>query len=357
METCAEYVKKVADTINNTKDEFGYFGYSYNRLDRMNKSKELEKYFDFDYIESIIKPALIEFLDILFDYGGDIRNEHRKLYLEKTKFVEDCLFIDLNYILSIHYNDIKAYRELPEYIKMLIEKYKLTKYMNLSYDDIFMRLVDSLDMIKDYDKKWDKDEIKINLKPIINADKYKTYNEKVKKQKVDHNNQDEFFIWAEYQTYINEYNNLKSIGCNPDLEVKWVAKNNGDGYGYDILSYDYITNKEKLIEVKSGFSKDIILTEGEMIKAYRSIQNPNYDYYVYKYYYDYSSEQIKTLRLKYDKENLVFKNIDDPYDEDYIMFGGITQTSNIVHNQEVYASVLPRSIYEEWQNREIVVRK
>lgn len=356
METCNEYTRRIIEVINNTPDKNGNTGYSYSRLDEMNETKELENYLDLNYVESLLKPALLEFLEVVYDYSGDYRSEHRKLYLENTKFIRECLSGDLNYMLGLHCNNIKSYRELPEYIKMLIEEYKLTPYMNLTYNDIFMRLLSTIDMTKEYDNRWNKYRIEINLKPKMNEEKYEKYIERVKKEPVDINNTNFFFIWSEYQTYINEYNELQKAGYNPNIEVKWVSKDNGDGYGYDILSYDHITGKEKLIEVKSGSSKDIILTEGEMMKAYRSIQN-NYDYYIYRYYYDYNDGKIKTLKLKFDKDNLVFKNIDDPCDEDYIMFGGIDQTSNVVYNQEVYASVLPRSIYEEWQNREIVVRK
>ena len=53
-----------------------------------------------------------------------------------------------------------------------------------------------------------------------------------------------------------------------DLEknqsTAWVAKDFGDGYGFDIYSFDTNLWKEKLIEVKSGFTDYFSLSENEV---------------------------------------------------------------------------------------------
>ena len=101
-------------------------------------------------------------------------------------------------------------------------------------------------------------------------------------------------MYFEREVYNYEYNYLCGKKRS-DLAKKmiWVSKDVGDGFGYDILSFNPETEKEKLIEVKGSLSHintgEIELTHNEMRQFLNSfnMNDSNYssDYYVYKCMY------------------------------------------------------------------------
>ena len=101
---------------------------------------------------------------------------------------------------------------------------------------------------------------------------------------------------------------------NFENHIKWVSRYYGDGYGFDILSYDYSQNKEKLIEVKSGLSENFVLTENELNVMLKCHLN-NADYYIYKYYYDTNDKLIHKKILKYEpRQDKLYYNLNNFYE-------------------------------------------
>ncbi|GEM_PF-2905065 len=94
----------------------------------------------------------------------------------------------------------------------------------------------------------------------------------------------------------------------PDLaaKVEWISKEKGDGFGYDILSFDPITNKELFIEVKTTISSEnasFFLTSNELsfcqknnehFKLYRVF---NFSEEEKRGFYILSSKELQNLRI------------------------------------------------------------
>ena len=127
----------------------------------------------------------------------------------------------------------------------------------------------------------------------------------------------------------------------PDLaeQVKWVARDVGDGFGYDILSFDPYTSEEIIIEVKGTRLKqnefNFELTNKENQFLYSSVNYPNNNskYLIYHVYIDkYNNEDIYPVSIvdckknengdiipfnQYDMEYEIKENSNNYYVENY----------------------------------------
>ena len=93
----------------------------------------------------------------------------------------------------------------------------------------------------------------------------------------------------------------------------WIAKFFGDGYGYDILNYDYVNCRENLIEVKSSTENEYFdLTENEFIVMTYTENITNTDYYVYKFFYKGNIDNFTCKSYKYDKQRHMLVDTTDP---------------------------------------------
>ena len=84
-------------------------------------------------------------------------------------------------------------------------------------------------------------------------------------------------------------------------KVIHISQDKGDGYGYDILSYD-VNGKEKYIEVKTsvtGLNTDFYLSENEMRKM-EEVDN----YFIYRVYNFDSTNYMGELYIISGKESL-----------------------------------------------------
>lgn len=88
-------------------------------------------------------------------------------------------------------------------------------------------------------------------------------------------------FYAELVALKDELNYLNNNN-RPDLgdKVIWTSRDIGDGFGYDILSYNPINLHEKLIEVKGTMSltNDINVSYNEY-RLFNNIVFPKYDYH------------------------------------------------------------------------------
>ena len=88
------------------------------------------------------------------------------------------------------------------------------------------------------------------------------------------------------------YNMLKK-NLKPEEEIKWVSKDVGDLFGYDIIISNVITHEVRLIEVKTSYNnvRELTLSLNEYNKLQESIKN-GVVYEMYKVEYGNDEEKI-----------------------------------------------------------------
>lgn len=105
------------------------------------------------------------------------------------------------------------------------------------------------------------------------------------------------------------YNMLKE-NLKPEEEIKWVSKDVGDLFGYDIIISNVITHEVRLIEVKTSYNnvRKLTLSLNEYNKLQESIKN-GVVYEMYKVEYGNDEEKIFKVTHYHDEyyavENLI----------------------------------------------------
>lgn len=289
------------ETLNIIEAEINKkIGFSYNILDKLKEQNLLDQLIELSNVPNYLKDELNIFLDIL---TTDIYNDFpyiRKILLHESNFVE--IFNRFGYIISLYLNDTNCYRVFPLFIKELINKLEMDKYKNIPIEEIINT---RMDLDYGYNPNLKRDLIEVVYKTKNYYTDYSKYENKIRDNSLNIHDQIEFFIYSEKQAYMLEYNELKNFPeYNLDCIVRWVSKDHGDGYGFDVLSYDPILKKQKLIEVKSGKNTYFELTSNEFKVAQEAMQN-NCDYYIYRYYYDIAQNIMNFFKLKYNENNFI----------------------------------------------------
>ena len=96
------------------------------------------------------------------------------------------------------------------------------------------------------------------------------------------------------------YNMLKA-NLKPEEEIKWVSKDVGDLFGYDIIISNVITGEVKLIEVKTSYNNggELTLSLNEYNKLQESIRN-GIEYEMYKL--EYVNGERKLFKVIHDHD-------------------------------------------------------
>ena len=284
-------------------------GFSYAKLDELNESNQLDELLKIHNIDYLLQLELNKFINLI-DSNNYIYHEYlRKIYLDKCEFVR--IFNGFGYILCLYFDNKDAYRDFPLFFKEATKHYNINKYNDMSIEDIEILLKRYLNLNKYYNLNIDKEVNEVVCRiPELYTD-YSKYNDKLyNKKTINCLNKEEFFVYSEYEAYQRELYSLNKLDVtNLNEYVRWVARYDGDGFGYDVLSYDIIKNREKLIEVKSSITNNYELTENEYNTMKDTINNNYSDYYIYKYYYDQLTNLINLSILKYDKNNDLFIDI------------------------------------------------
>ncbi len=92
----------------------------------------------------------------------------------------------------------------------------------------------------------------------------------------------ELGYWGEAFVFNYERKCVKKYNLSEEKQVIWVSKDEGDGLGYDILSYDSEGN-EKYIEVKTtvgGEKTSFYITANELMKS----EEVKEQYFLYRVY-------------------------------------------------------------------------
>jgi len=326
--------------------------WSHYKFEFLFENCQFKKYMDEIGVMELLKEELFHFFDL---YDSNYMKEN--FYLKQLD-VKDCPFIKVvnqfYYILSCYLGDTKLYRDFPAFIKALVDNYKLPNHENFTYDNYYYGLLQNnfMKYSEGYNAKYERNLVDYNF-PFVN-NSYDRYEEEMRKDIPDYNKDGVFWRWAERDTFIKEkeYINSKVI-YDTNKIVRWVSRFNGDGYGYDILSYDPDTKREKLIEVKTTLGKDFYISTDEVRKAYETTKSNYCDYYVYGYFYQ-TNAKPKLVKYKFDKEKHYFVNIDNPEDIYYIS-GTLSNTND--YNGKVQLYLETKEEFDYLKNKEIPTQK
>lgn len=96
------------------------------------------------------------------------------------------------------------------------------------------------------------------------------------------------------------YNMLRE-NLKPEEEIKWVSKDVGDLFGYDIIISNVITGEVRLIEVKTSYNNggELTLSLNEYNKLQESIRN-GIEYEMYKV--EYVNGERKLFKVTHDHD-------------------------------------------------------
>ena len=299
---CYSQLQCIHDEISNET------GFSYARLDELKSNNQLDIMFKNHNIDYLFKQEFDEFLNILESNRFNNHEYLRRLHLNNCRFL--LTVAQHGYMLSLFLNNKDSYRVFPLFFKECVNHYNIERYKDMSLEDIENLFSNYFEIEKKYDYRNERNLIIARTKPAGLYTTYAKYDEKLNNMSpINCKDQEEFFVYSEYEAYQRELANISSYNFSEPKElVKWVARYYGDGFGYDVLSFDVKNNKEKLIEVKSSKCNKYELTEGEYHTMLCAVNN-NCDYYVYTYYYNEEKNIVKLSILKYDKEKNVLIDI------------------------------------------------
>ena len=301
---CYNQLQLMEDCINNNG------GFSYAKLDELNEKNELRKMFQALNIDILFRYELSNFICIL-DNPNYLYHEHlRKIHLHESEFIK--IFGKFGYVLSLYFNNKEAYKVFPLFFKESCDYFNVGKYSNKPLEEIEELLNKYMDLNKEYNPNDKRVLTEIMGKIPGYYTNYSKYDKKLNNinEVINCSNQEEFFVYSEYEAYQRELHAIAAYNLsNPKEYVKWVSRYYGDGYGYDVLSYDIKKNREKLIEVKSGRYDSFELTPNEY-KVMMSTMYENYsDYYIYRYRCDVNSNTFKLNILKFNKKHKNFYDV------------------------------------------------
>ena len=288
---------KAISIIDDLADSLNKVGKSsFNDFKELKNPGILDSLIDKTYFKEQLKVELTDYLDYL--YNDDYH------YLKKINLYESNnifnIFLSSYYIICLYFNNIYAYRDMPMFIKLLIDNLNIEEYSHLGINDIKIKLRETYDISDGYDCNLGKYTFELVPKYKEKYVKYSDYDYLYKPNSVYTEDTTNFFVWSEHKVYENEKYKLSNL---PNLQnkVRWVSRVDGDGYGFDVLSFNETNKKEMLIEVKSCKPKNITLTNVEL----NVMRNCNYyssEYYIYNYYYDKEENLVKLCKYMYIKD-------------------------------------------------------
>ena len=300
----------VNDGFQRLEELMDYFnkngGRSFERINELKNTSALDIAIETNNLHTYIKNVILDFINILDDPSLEKYPYTKKIKIYNLELFK--LFNMYGYELSAYFNNTKAYRNFPLFIQSAANKFGIKKYADMPIDELDKLLNQYVDLVHQININTHRYEVLVMLRYFDNKDKYNKYEDKKMKNKLDLNDIDDLFIASEDHTYILE----NSLLYNTNTRASWVARYFGDGYGYDILSYDRDTLKEKLIEVKSGYGNNFKLTKNEHKTMVEANNNDNCEYYIYKYTRNAINNNIYLTIYKYDKEKDLLVDINNP---------------------------------------------
>lgn len=277
-------------------------------IEELYKQGKLQEILEENNFHMVLKHDIKTYLDCLF--YNNAGPYYKKMIMEMiTRGRLHCIS---QYMLAWYCDNEYAYRNLPLLLKGLIDKLDISEYKYVSLEDITQKVYATFDLVCRNDPNINQWICEIDHK-FMN-EKYHKYSKGFDIMYAPTYDEEAFSVWAEYRVYQIEMQNLKKY--NADDKVIWAAKEHGDGQGFDVLSYDPICKREKLIEVKSGKSKTFYLTENEL-KVMKNCKYKNAEYYIYKYTHNCITNKVDLDWYYYNPElDLVLDKDNNKYDFD-----------------------------------------
>lgn len=297
-----ESLNKLGDIIVKLATD-GY--YSYDHLRYLKDANFLDKILEENNMFELLRNDFNEFFSILF-------NTNYPYYLKNIK-LEEMMYgftYDMQFVLCLYCNSEAAYRNLPLLFKKLIEKLDLYEYSTIPINTIKARMYDAFN-IKEYDNQNLNKNV-FEIKGKIHNSKYDKYDNNYDFGSANTSNVEEFSVWGEHRALDEE----SILLTNYQQKPIWVARYNGDGFGFDVYSHDTNTFKEKLIEAKTGERYLFSLTENEAI-VMRNAHFYNAIFQINKYTFEKANQIILPEKYIYLPEN---DRIVDEYGEYYNLY-------------------------------------
>ena len=219
--------------------------------------------------------------NIVFDFRRDISSiyyHEGKVKAYASEFYKIYKTKVLSKMLSLYTGDINSSELLPLFFHRCALKVNLKFYTPDDYD-YYQQQIEKIFEIK-YNQE--KTTCTVDDKYVIRPEKYEIFERGISEETDD--------IQASVQgefldlLYIKYLLELERVG-SPDSYVSWVAKNIGDGFGFDIHAIHPFKHKELLFESKTGADDSITMTNNEFRVAKESIPIINCEYNINKYKY------------------------------------------------------------------------
>lgn len=243
----------------------------------LKKDGQLETIFNNLGVIENYEILLNEFINILEKPKIEKCKYYKKYWLQNGSNFLDCsikYYYELNaYFFDnniITYEDTKDFKNFPLFFKKICTYYNKEPYASMEIEELRNFLSNYVDMSNE---------------KIISPNRARSFNG-TKESKL-----------AE-KTIYNSFNSHRAI----------LVSEQGNGYGYDILTIDKKEMKETLIEVKTGYKGSYFRLSRLEHKVMLDAANlPNTEYLIYKCDVKKNSMVI----YKYDKENNILVDIND----------------------------------------------
>lgn len=353
---CYKQLDQAFDELKDYKDDIckDMCSGSYEKIDYYTDLYGLSNLFDKYQVYNFLRKTVIDFLEF-YTIDNTCKDFYKK-QLEQNASPLFLIYQHFEYLICNYIGKREIYGSFPAFIKGLVEFFELSD-IKLTEDEYYNVLKKS-----DYNKfeeNYREDYEKLFIKPVPRSpqNNYNSYNMAIIGENINFSDKEIRWRWAERDTHSMErkylhQNNVDDI----DKKVIWVSRYHGDGFGYDILSYDKETDNEKLIEVKTTLGKSFELSSDELRRMYYVANNDHCDYYIYGYFF--KEYQPNLVKLKLDKETMSFIDIDN--NDKYYISPSIQYplNSNTGKNEEEIKIYLEKEDeYMELKNRKPQVKQ
>lgn len=306
--------------INKTMDKINsvYGDRSYESIDKLTASGELNKIIIENGADEAFKNILVGFFDIIKSSKLVRYPYRRKIELYTRCELLRC-FCRYGYEFSNFFGDVNAFISFPLFIKIACEYYNINHIASMSLEELDYFLSNEIDMAHTINQnirvgREDKSRVIINkygeeqtvgeyeIMPVIHKKENKILYDTYEKN-IPFEPSLEIPIKAEHLTYYY-------LGKG---ETIWVAKDCGDGYGYDVINVDKSRKKETLAETKTTHnSENFKLTRVEHKVMLESADCPHTIYKIFKFNLDTNNRIISFRVYVYDKDNnVLIDTLDD----------------------------------------------
>ena len=349
---CHQQLEKAFQELQDYKDDIckNMYSGSYEKIDYYTDLYGLSDLFDKYQVYNFLRKTVEDFLS--FYLVDNTSKGFYKKQLEQNSSPLFPIYQHFEYLICNYIGKREIYGSFPAFLKGLVEFFELT---NIKLDtEGYYKMLKESDYNK-FEEKYRKDYERLFIlpRPRNPQNDYNRYNMAIIGENINFTDSEIRWRWAEKDVYSMERKNLFQNNISDyDKKVIWVSRYHGDGFGYDILSYDSETDKEKLIEVKTTQGRGFELSSEELRRMYNVINNDYCDYYIYGYFF--KGQEHKLVKLKLDKETVSFIDIEN--NDRYYISPSTSYSKDEykeIYNGEIKIYLEKEDEYTELKNRSI----